>query len=111
MDVENLGIIQAGVLKAAAPPQQLIRAQRTEERVLVSFRRPVEAPVIGRLNGISQARVENGRFILFGPDASRIAASVASYAENAANSIEEMKIMQASLEDVYLTLTSHAEGK
>lgn len=108
---DEVGILQSGVLKAVASPQDLIRMKRAEDRVVVSFRGPVEVPELENLNGVSQARAEHGRFVLSGPDAGRIAASLTSYAEKAANGIDEMKIFQASLEDVYLTLTEHAGAK
>jgi ABC-2 type transport system ATP-binding protein len=108
-EAENLcdlvGVLQAGTLKAIAPPQEMIRMKKIDERVRVAFFQEVDSTNLQGLNGVSRVERENGRFVLSGPDAGRIAASVTSYAEAQANKITDMKIFQASLEDAYLQLT------
>ena len=104
-----VGILQRGRLKAVAPPKEMIRMVKTDERVAVSFGRPVDPVLLEQLNGVSRVTFENKRFVLTGPEAGRIAASVTSYAEHEANPIVDMRISQATLEDVYLRLTGAVE--
>jgi ABC-2 type transport system ATP-binding protein len=106
-----VGILQAGVLKAVASPQEMLRMGKLDERVQVSFRERVEAGVLEKLRGVSQVSQENGRFMLSGPDAGRMAASLTTFSEESANHVVDMRIFQATLEDVYLQLTGSAGEK
>ena len=100
-----VGILQLGALKAVAPPQEIILMGKVDERVRVAFCQTVETSSLERLGGVSRVNRENGRFVLSGPDAARIAVSVTSFSEAQANQIEDMKISHATLEDAYLELT------
>jgi ABC-2 type transport system ATP-binding protein len=105
-----VGMLQHGQLKAVAPPAELIRTRRNEERIQVAFSRAADLDRLGRLTGVSRVSFENGRFLLSGPDAGRMAASLTVYSEQEANQIREMKIFQATLEDVYLQVMSCGES-
>jgi ABC-2 type transport system ATP-binding protein len=100
-----VGILQLGTLKAVAPPQEMIRMGKMDDRVQVAFSQTVDLTSLERLGGVSRVNRENGRFILSGPDAGRIAVSVTSFSEAQANKIADMKIFHATLEDAYLELT------
>lgn len=106
-----VGILQAGVLKVVASPQDMLRMGTLDERVQVSFRERVDAGVLEKLRGVSRVSQENGRFVLSGADAGRMAASLTAFSEESANHIVEMRIFQATLEDIYLQLTGSVEGK
>jgi ABC-2 type transport system ATP-binding protein len=108
---DQVGILQEGKLRAVASPKELIRMRKAEERVQVSFGSEVPVSILEALSGVSHARMENGRYVLAGPDASRIAASLTSHFEGSGVRVEEMRIVQAGLEDVYLELTTQLEAK
>jgi ABC-2 type transport system ATP-binding protein len=108
---DMVGVLQLGTLKAVAPPQELIRMNNMEDRVNVVFQQKTDPSILRLLKGVTQVNAENGRFVLSGPDAGRIAASVTSYSEQEGNTIEELKIFHATLEDVYLSLMGNEEGK
>jgi ABC-2 type transport system ATP-binding protein len=101
---DMVGVLQLGTLKAVAPPQELIRLKKIEERVHVTFHRAGDVAILKTLSGVSNVNIENGGFVLFGPDAGRIAASVASFSEREGNQIEQLKVFHATLEDAYLNL-------
>jgi ABC-2 type transport system ATP-binding protein len=100
-----VGVLQLGTLKAVAPPQEMIRMGKIDDRVQVAFCQTVDLTSLERLGGVSRVNRENGRFMLSGPDAGKIAVSVTSFSEAQANKIADMKIFHASLEDAYLELT------
>lgn len=101
-----VGVLQLGTLKAVAPPQEMIRTRKIDDRVQVAFSQTVDLSSLERLSGVSRVNRDNGRFVLSGPDGGRIAASVTSFSDGQSNQIAEMKIFHASLEDAYLELTS-----
>jgi len=108
---DMVGVLQHGTLKAVAPPQDLIRLNKIDERVNVTFQQKADPALLKLLKGVTRVNAENGRFVLSGPDAGRIAASVTSYSEREENTIEELKIFHATLEDVYLNLMGNEESK
>jgi ABC-2 type transport system ATP-binding protein len=108
---DMVGVLQHGTLKAVAPPQELIRMNRADERVKVVFQQKTDPSMLKLLKGVTEVNAENGRFVLSGPDAGKIAASVTSYSEREGNTIEELKIFHATLEDVYLNMMGSEETK
>ena len=108
---DMVGVLQKGVLKAVATPRELIQKNKVDERVKVTFQQKTDIAMLKVLKGVNLVNAENGRFVLSGPDAGRIAASVTSYSEQEGNIIEELKIFHSTLEDVYLSLMGSEESK
>jgi len=99
----RVGVMDHGKILALDEPGQLIR--KLEQRDAVEFAANGNPSAFGTLPGVEEMNVEDGRVTLYTRQLETTLAAVFEYARIRGMGVEDFRVRNASLEDVFLQLT------
>ncbi len=99
----RVGVMDHGKILALDEPGQLIR--KLEQRDAVEFAANGDSSAFGTLPGVEEMNVEDGRVTLYTRKLETTLTAVFEYARNRGTGVEDFRVRNASLEDVFLQLT------
>ncbi len=106
---DRVGIINNGEIIAINTPDGLRKTMKRNNQLIVKFKKD-DKPDPGKLKefrNVEKVRYEeDGRFKLYTPAPGKIATEVVRFADREKYSIEEIETQKATLEDIFIHLTS-----
>jgi ABC-2 type transport system ATP-binding protein len=100
---DRVGVMDHGKILALDRPGQLIKD--FEQRDAVEFGANGDASAFGTLPGVEEMNVEDGRVTLYTRQLEKTLTAVFELARTRGMSVEDFRVRNASLEDVFLHLT------
>jgi ABC-2 type transport system ATP-binding protein len=109
---DQVGILDRGKLCITGSPRELIQQLGEGERLEIALRNPVEVEELAKWVGSGVTITERRqRYLLCGPNGSRMLAAVAVHADRHDNEVMEARIIHVTLEDVYLQITGESKNE
>ena len=108
---DRIAILVGGRVVAEGAPQELIARSSARQTVTLESAPPLDREQLGRLAGVENLRIENGRVQFRTAQTAATLAALASLLERAHSDVIELQIRKASLEEVFLGLTRSGAGK
>jgi ABC-2 type transport system ATP-binding protein len=109
---DQVGILDHGELCIVGSPRELIHQLGDGERLEITLRNPVTVEEIASWAGPEvSVTARTNKYLLRGPNGSRMLAAVAVHADRQGNEVMEARIIHATLEDVYLQLTGELRNE
>jgi ABC-2 type transport system ATP-binding protein len=101
---DRVAIIDHGRIIALDSPENLIRGLGAEHRVVFTSDAELDADSLAKLPGITRADRIGERWVVFGRD-DRVVVEVVNFLSSSRIKFRDLRTEQATLEDVFLTLT------
>jgi len=101
---DRVAIIDHGKIIALDSPENLIRGLGAEHRVVFTSDAGLEADSLAGLPGVIRADRIGERWVVFGRD-DRVVVEVVNFLSSSRIKFRDLRTEQATLEDVFLTLT------
>jgi len=99
----RVGVMDRGKILALDEPANLIRD--LEQRDAVEFAANGDSSAFKTLAGVDEMNVDDGRITLYTRQLEKTLTAVFEYARNRGIDVEDFRVRNASLEDVFLQLT------
>ncbi len=99
----RVGVMDRGKILALDEPTELIRS--LGQRDAVEFAANGDSSAFGTLPGVDEMNIEDGRVTLYTRELEKALTAVFEYARSRGMGIEDFRVRNASLEDVFLQLT------
>jgi ABC-2 type transport system ATP-binding protein len=103
---DRIAVIHKGVIAASGGTRELIAASSALPTVVVATTRPLDASILSPLSGIEGLACQGTTATFRTTDVNRTVASLVRVLDAQRIDITEMHVQKASLEDVFLELTS-----
>lgn len=103
---DRLAIMDRGTILATGTPKQLIEEHGPE--MALEFGAPVDridSAALSRLAAVTGVKVSDGQVALFTTNSAKTLVDLATYVQAAGLELNDLRTRNASLEDVFLTLT------
>jgi ABC-2 type transport system ATP-binding protein len=101
---DRVAIIDHGKIIALDSPENLIRGLGAEHRVVFTSDTGLDADLLAGLPGVTRADRIGERWVVFGRD-DRVVVEVVNFLSSSRIKFRDLRTEQATLEDVFLTLT------
>jgi ABC-2 type transport system ATP-binding protein len=109
---DQIGIVDRGKLFITGSPRDLIQQLGEGERLEIVLRKPATMDELAKWVGPGVSITERAnKYILRGPNGSRMLANVAVHADRQGNEITEARIIHVTLEDVYLQVIGELKNE
>lgn len=108
---DKVGILDHGKLCITGSPKELIQSLGPGERLEIVLRRAVAIEEMAQWVDPQVSIVARGeqKYLLCGPNGTRMLAAVAVHADRQRNEVVEAKVIHVTLEDVYLDITRNGK--
>ena len=109
---DQVGILDHGKLRMTGSPRELMEQLESAERLEIAFETPVAIDELARwVDSNVRITAQGHRYLLHGPNGSRMLAALAVWADRQGNKVTETRIVHATLEDVYLHIMGEFENE
>jgi ABC-2 type transport system ATP-binding protein len=105
---DRVGILDGGMIVAAAAPSELVAGSRSGPIVAVRTARPIDDSLLKGLAGVSSCRPQGGAWLLATASVNETIAAVVRCVVSQGNELLDLRVVRPSLEDVYLNLTGQS---
>jgi ABC-type multidrug transport system ATPase subunit len=102
---DQVAILDAGRIVAAAPPNELIARAGGSSRIRITTARPLDAGALKALPAVVDARQQGDGWLLSTAEVNRTVVGLVKFFEAGENSLVDLQIQRPSLEDAFLALT------
>ena len=102
----RVAIIDRGNIIALNTPENLIRSQGVDSRIIFSVKEPFEIDHLKKLKGVSRVECSNERVIVYG-QGEKLVGEVVNMLSVDGVHFHDLRTEQPTLDDVFLTLTGH----
>lgn len=102
---DRIAIVDQGKIIAMGSPRELIRALGADKKITFSLSQSVDLSLFRQIPGVNKAEHQNGDTILYTTQPQKVLLHILSRPPSSELQLDELRINEANLEDVFIDLT------